>query len=119
MASVSTTLLPQTHIHIIKDKYFRKIANLMIGSSQKESSCVTYICVADLNIKNSRIHSFIHIKNLPWVAQIVANAKLITRNTIMCGDINYTFITGHTTIWKPNMFYTHALRKTKWNVVKT
>ena len=108
----------QTHIHIIKDKYFRKIANLMIGSSQKESSCVTYICVADLNIKNSRIHSFIHIKNLPWVAQIVANAKLITRNTIMCGDINYTFITGHTTIWKPNKFYTHALRKTKWSVIK-
>ena len=84
---MSTTLLPQTHIHIIKSKDFRKMANLMIGSSQKESSFVMYICVADLNVKHSRIHSWIHIKNLQRVAQMVANAKRLSRNTIMCGDI--------------------------------
>ena len=87
MASISTTMLTQTHIHIINDKYFRKNANLMLGSSQKESSFVMYICVADLNVKHSRIHSSIHIKILQRVAQTVAIAKLISRNTIMCGDI--------------------------------
>ena len=59
----------------------------MLGNSQKESSFVMYICVADLNVKHSRIHSLIHIKNLQRVAQTGANAKLISRNTIMCGDI--------------------------------
>ena len=31
---------------------------------------------------------------------------------------NYTLIPGHMTIWKPNMLYPHALRKTKWSVIK-
>ena len=31
---------------------------------------------------------------------------------------NYTLIPGHMTIWQPNMLYAHALRKTKWSVIK-